>query len=188
MAEARRSTELRQVEPPTRRSTSSRRAASRSSPRVASPNRSGSRAAPSFATSPRSRRCSTPSSVGSRRCSRRRTRCRASAAGAPGALHRSAHRGRGQSSRDSTFVFVRSGFLLALPEGGLARLAACRQKTREFIRAAVQEGQEAGELRSDLDAGTLATVVMGTMQMLALATATARQHRDEARTVRARDC
>lgn len=75
-------------------------------------------------------------------------------------------------------------FLLALPEGGSARLAACRQKTREFIRAAVHEGQEAGELRSDLDASTLATVVMGTMQMLALATATARQHRDEARTVR----
>ncbi|MBK6534266.1 MAG: TetR/AcrR family transcriptional regulator [Deltaproteobacteria bacterium] len=66
-------------------------------------------------------------------------------------------------------------FLLALPEGGSARLAACAQKTREFVRACLREGQTAGEFRSDIDAGALVVVVMGTIQMLALSAANRRQ-------------
>ena len=66
-------------------------------------------------------------------------------------------------------------FLLALPEGGSARLAACAQKTREFVRACLREGQTAGEFRSDIDAGALVVVVMGTIQMLALSAAKRRQ-------------
>ena len=66
-------------------------------------------------------------------------------------------------------------FLLALPEGGSARLAACAQRTREFVLACVLEGQAAGEFRADLDATALVVVVMGTIQMLALSTANRRQ-------------
>jgi len=66
-------------------------------------------------------------------------------------------------------------FLLALPEGGSARLARCAQKTREFVRTCLREGQAAGEFRSDIDAGALVVVVMGTIQMLALSAANRRQ-------------
>ena len=74
-------------------------------------------------------------------------------------------------------------FLLALPERGSARLAACVQKTRAFVLACVREGQDAGELRSDLPAETLAPIVMGTVQMLALSPSKARQRDAEARAV-----
>ena len=66
-------------------------------------------------------------------------------------------------------------FLLALPEGGSARLAGCAQKTREFVLRCLREGQAAGEFRTDLDAGALVVVVMGTIQMLALSAANRRQ-------------
>jgi AcrR family transcriptional regulator len=59
-------------------------------------------------------------------------------------------------------------FLLALPKRGSARLSTCVQKTRAFVLACVREGQDAGELRADLPAETLAPIIMGTMQMLAL--------------------
>lgn len=74
-------------------------------------------------------------------------------------------------------------FLLALPKGGSARLSACVEKTRAFVRACVREGQDAGELRADLPAETLTPIVMGTVQMLALSPAKARQRDAEARAV-----
>ncbi len=59
-------------------------------------------------------------------------------------------------------------FLLALPEGGSARLSACVKKTRAFVLECLREGQDAGEVRQDLAAETLAPIVMGTLQMLAV--------------------
>jgi len=75
-------------------------------------------------------------------------------------------------------------FLLAVPEGGSARLTSCRQKTREFLRQCIHDGQAAGEFREDVDANALAMIVMGTMQMLALSTATRGQRAAEAHAVR----
>lgn len=74
-------------------------------------------------------------------------------------------------------------FLLALPANGSARLAACVQRTRTFVLECVREGQDAGDLRGDLPAETLAPIVMGTVQMLALSTAKVRQREAEARAV-----
>lgn len=74
-------------------------------------------------------------------------------------------------------------FLLALPKRGSARLLACVQKTRAFVLDCVRDGQAAGELRTDLPAETLAPIVMGTMQMLALAPSKARVRDVEARVV-----
>lgn len=71
-------------------------------------------------------------------------------------------------------------FLLALPESSSARLAACVRKTRAFVLACLRDGQEAGELRSDLPAETLAPIVMGTVQMLALSPSKARRRGAEA--------
>ena len=70
-----------------------------------------------------------------------------------------------------------------IPQSGSARLAACVQKTRAFVLECVREGQDAGELRSDLPAETLAPIVMGTVQMLALSPSKARQRDAEARAV-----
>ncbi len=75
-------------------------------------------------------------------------------------------------------------FLLALPEGGSARLAACVHKTRDFLRQCIREGQASGEIRKDIDADALAVVVMGTTQVLALSAATLRQRPSEAQAVR----
>jgi AcrR family transcriptional regulator len=75
-------------------------------------------------------------------------------------------------------------FLLALPEGGSARLTACVQKTRDFLRQCIREGQAAGEMRDDVDADALAVVVMGTTQLLALSAAALRQRASEAQAVR----
>ncbi len=66
-------------------------------------------------------------------------------------------------------------FILALSEGGSARLAACAQKTRTFVLTCLREGQAAGWFRTDIDAGALVVVVMGTIQMLALSAARRRQ-------------
>lgn len=74
-------------------------------------------------------------------------------------------------------------FLLALPNRGAARLAACVQKTRTFVLACVREGQDAGVLRADLPAETLAPIVMGTVQMLALSPSKGRRREAEARAV-----
>lgn len=74
-------------------------------------------------------------------------------------------------------------FLLALPESGSARLAACVNKTRAFVLNCVREAQDAGELRADLPAETLAPIVMGTVQMLALSPSKARRRDAEARAV-----
>jgi AcrR family transcriptional regulator len=74
-------------------------------------------------------------------------------------------------------------FLLALPKGGSARLSACVGKTREFVLACVREGQAGGDLRSDLSAETLAPIVMGTVQMLALSPLKGRQRDAEGRAV-----
>jgi TetR/AcrR family fatty acid metabolism transcriptional regulator len=75
-------------------------------------------------------------------------------------------------------------FLLALPKGASARLAACAQETREFVGKCLREGQAAGEFRSDIDAGALVVVVMGTIQMLALSAANRRQIGTDPQSVR----
>lgn len=74
-------------------------------------------------------------------------------------------------------------FLLALPRSGSARLSACVQKTRAFIGACLREGQASGDLRADLASDTLAPIVMGTVQMLALSRAKKEQRAAEARAV-----
>lgn len=70
-------------------------------------------------------------------------------------------------------------FLLALPKSGSERLMACVEKTRAFVLACIREGQASSELRADLAPETLAPIVMGTVQMLALS----RQRDAEARAV-----
>jgi AcrR family transcriptional regulator len=74
-------------------------------------------------------------------------------------------------------------FLLALPERGSARLSACVQRTRAFVLECVREGQDAGELRGDLPAETLAPIVMGTVQMLALSASKSGRRATETRAV-----
>ena len=75
-------------------------------------------------------------------------------------------------------------FHLALPERASARLSACVNKTRAFVRACIREGQEVGDLRADIDPDALALVVMGSIQMLALSTAKPRKRAAEVRAVR----
>lgn len=66
-------------------------------------------------------------------------------------------------------------FVLALPDSGSARITRCMDKTRAFLVQCLREAQESGDVRSDVPAEALAPVVMGTIQMLALSTANARQ-------------
>lgn len=75
-------------------------------------------------------------------------------------------------------------FLLALPKGGSARLSACVQRTRSFVLDCLREGQESGAFRADLDAAALAVIVMGTIRMLALSTASPQPRKTEAKAVR----
>lgn len=75
-------------------------------------------------------------------------------------------------------------FLLALPKNASVRLAACVHKSREYVRNCLREGQEAGEIRADVEANALAVIVMGTIQMLALSTSSPRHRTAEARAVR----
>ena len=63
------------------------------------------------------------------------------------------------------------------------RLGACVKKTRAFVLECLREGQKTGELRTDLAAETLAPIVMGTVQMLALSSTQTRQQDAEARAV-----
>ncbi len=60
-------------------------------------------------------------------------------------------------------------FVLALPQEASARLGRCVDKTRRFVVTCVTEGQAAGTIRGDVPASALAAIVMGTIQMLALA-------------------
>lgn len=76
-------------------------------------------------------------------------------------------------------------FVLALPQGSSAKLAACVQRTRSFLVACLRDGQAAGQVRGDLSAETLAPIVMGTVQMLALSAAGPRQRTAESAAVRA---
>ncbi len=74
-------------------------------------------------------------------------------------------------------------FLLALPKAGSTRLAGAVERTRAFVLECLRQGQSTGELRADLPAETLAPIVMGTIQMLALSSSKARQRDVEARAV-----
>lgn len=75
-------------------------------------------------------------------------------------------------------------FLLALPKSGSDRLTGCVEKTRSFVLACLRDGQtSSGELRTDSPAETLAPIVMGTVQMLALSRSKPRQRDAEARAV-----
>ncbi len=74
-------------------------------------------------------------------------------------------------------------FLLALPAGGATRLTACFEKTRAFVAGCLREGQAAGAIRADVEAETLAPIVMGTVQMLALSRSRPRQRAAEGRAV-----
>lgn len=60
-------------------------------------------------------------------------------------------------------------FLLSLPEGCSARLTGCVQQTRRYVESCLGEAQRAGTIRADLPPEVLAPIVMGTIQMLALA-------------------
>lgn len=72
-------------------------------------------------------------------------------------------------------LVVSEQFQLALPQRGSARLAACVQRTRAFVLACMRDGQATGAVRSDVPAEALVPIVIGTVQMLALAPATTRQ-------------
>lgn len=76
-------------------------------------------------------------------------------------------------------------FQLALPRAGAARLGACVDATRGFLAACLRDGQALGVFRADLPVATLVPIVMGTVQMLALSTATAPRRAVDARHVRA---
>lgn len=79
-------------------------------------------------------------------------------------------------------------FLLALPEEGAGRLRRCVDKTKQFILECIRQGQKTQAVRDDVDAEVLTAIVMGTVQMLALATANSpQQHHvlaDKAQSVR----
>lgn len=66
-------------------------------------------------------------------------------------------------------------FLLALPEEGAGRLRRCGEKTMHFILECIRQGQKTQTVRDDVEAEVLTAIVMGTVQMLALATANAPQ-------------
>ncbi len=78
-------------------------------------------------------------------------------------------------------------FLLALPRGGPERLSASVQQTRAFVLDCLREALPAGEVRADLPVETLAPIVMGTVQMLALTPSIDRQRAAEARSHRQPD-
>lgn len=68
-------------------------------------------------------------------------------------------------------LVVSEQFQLALPARGSERLAACVGRTRAFIVECLAGGQAAGEVRDDVAAEALAPIVMGAVQMLAMAPA-----------------
>jgi hypothetical protein len=74
-------------------------------------------------------------------------------------------------------------FLLALPRRGSDRLSACVGKTRDFVVECLREGQASGAVRGDRPAESLAPIVMGTVQMLALSPLTSRRREVDGREV-----
>lgn len=74
-------------------------------------------------------------------------------------------------------------FLLALPKGSSRRLSGCVKKTRAFVSECLRDAQATGDVRDDLPVETLAPIVMGTVQMLALSPVRARRRRAETRAV-----
>lgn len=74
-------------------------------------------------------------------------------------------------------------FLLALPKRSSARLSACVQQSRTFVLDCIFEAQHCGDIRADLPAETLAPIVMGTVQMLALSPSNTKQRNVESRAV-----
>lgn len=80
-------------------------------------------------------------------------------------------------------LVVSEQFLLALPKGGSKRLSACVESTRAFIVECLREGQASGAVRGDLPADTLAVIVMGTAQRLALSPFKPREREAETRAV-----
>ncbi len=76
-------------------------------------------------------------------------------------------------------------FLLALPDPGRERLAACVKRSRAFVEACIREGQGAAEFRADVDPESLAAIVMGTIQMLAFSKASEDEREAGVRKVRA---
>jgi len=74
-------------------------------------------------------------------------------------------------------------FLLALPKSGSERLSACVQRTRAYLSQCLREGQASGAFRRDLPTDTLAPIVMGTIQMLAVSPAKKGQRKAEVRAV-----
>lgn len=96
-------------------------------------------------------------------------------------------RGRSEAVGSSVGILrlvLSEQFLLALPESASARLSACVQKTVDFIGGCIREGQNAGELRSDVDAEALKLIIMGTVQMLALSATSLRKQAVDAGVVR----
>lgn len=59
-------------------------------------------------------------------------------------------------------------FSLALPKRGSLRLRACVDDTRAFLVDCIRAGQASGDLRAELPPEALASIVMGTVQVLAL--------------------
>lgn len=73
---------------------------------------------------------------------------------------------------------------LAMTKGGSERLAACVARTRAFLRACIAEGQAQGTIRGDVPEAALTAVVMGTVQVLALANGKVKERELEAKAVR----
>ena len=74
-------------------------------------------------------------------------------------------------------------FQLALPQDGASRLSVCVDKTRAFITECLRDGQAIGEFRTELPPESLAPIVMGTIQMLALAPSKTRKRDADSRAV-----
>lgn len=75
-------------------------------------------------------------------------------------------------------------FLLALPKRASEQLSRCMHKTRAFVIECVRDGQETGEMRADVSAEALASIVIGTVQILALSSADSRRRTPKPEAVR----
>ncbi len=58
-------------------------------------------------------------------------------------------------------------FALALPREAAMKLQGAVMESRAFLKRALEEGQERGEIRDDVTPDVLTTVVMGTIQVAA---------------------
>ncbi|MBI3203308.1 MAG: TetR/AcrR family transcriptional regulator [Polyangiaceae bacterium] len=59
-------------------------------------------------------------------------------------------------------------FQLALPPAAVARLQKCVDQTRAYVVGALRAGQTDGSIRDDIDAKSLAVIVLGTTRLLAM--------------------